>query len=140
MTPCLPRPRQRQAGGLVLMLPGLAGAGVLATIAYGSYCQIARAALDKHTHPHPTGLLGQPFYTLATEATTAMGMARPSHWPVCWPWVMVGKLRPARVPPKLTPEVVPSNIARGITAAAVPAPGDWSGPTRHCKAPSISRR
>jgi hypothetical protein len=77
MRPCMPllsKPRRRQAGGLLaLVLLGLAGAGVLATIAYGSYYQIARGTQDTVTRTHTAGLLTQAAYTLATETTDSDG-------------------------------------------------------------------
>lgn len=61
--------RSRQSGGmLALVMLGLAGAGVLATIAYGSYYQIARGSLDTVTRAQSSAMLTQASYTLSTES------------------------------------------------------------------------
>ena len=66
--------RHKQQGSLLtLVLLGLAAAGVLATLAYGSYYQIARGTQDTVTRASSAALLTQAAYTLATEATDTDG-------------------------------------------------------------------
>ena len=71
---------KRQRGSvLTLILLGLLAAGVLASIAYGSYYQITRGTQDTAMRTHSGALLTQAAYTLATEAsdTDADGIAEP---------------------------------------------------------------
>jgi hypothetical protein len=72
----------RSASGsiLTLVLLGILGAGVLATIAYGSYYQIARGTQDTVNRTNAATTLTQAAYTLATEAadTDADGVAEPT--------------------------------------------------------------
>jgi hypothetical protein len=61
--------RREQTGSLLtLVLLGLVAAGVLATIAYGSYYQIARGTQDTVLRSNASALLTQAAYTLATES------------------------------------------------------------------------
>lgn len=61
--------RREQTGSLLtLILLGLVAAGVLATIAYGSYYQIARGTQDTVLRSNASALLTQAAYTLATES------------------------------------------------------------------------
>jgi hypothetical protein len=72
--------RRRQQGGLLAMvLLGLLAVSVLATIAYGSYYQIARGTMDTVNRANASALLTQAAYTLASEArdTDADGHAEP---------------------------------------------------------------
>jgi len=72
--------RNRQSGSFVtLVMVGLVAAGVLATIAYGSYYQIARGSQDTAARANSSALLNQAAYTLATEAadTDGDGIAEP---------------------------------------------------------------
>jgi hypothetical protein len=72
--------RQAQSGSvLTLVLIGLAAVAVLATIAYGSYYQIARGTQDTANRARASALLTQAAYTLATEAsdTDGDGIAEP---------------------------------------------------------------
>lgn len=71
---------RKQAGSIVtLVLLGLLAAGVLATIAYGSYYQIARGVQDTVLKANASALLTQAAYTLAAEAgdTDGDGIAEP---------------------------------------------------------------
>lgn len=71
---------KRQRGSvLTLILLGLLAAGVLASVAYGSYYQITRGTQDTAMRTHSGALLTQAAYTLATEATDtdADGIAEP---------------------------------------------------------------
>jgi hypothetical protein len=62
--------RSKQGGSLLVMvLLGLLAAGVLATIAYGSYYQITRGTQDTVLRSNSSALLTQATYTLATEAS-----------------------------------------------------------------------
>jgi hypothetical protein len=54
-----------------MVMLGLLAAGVLATIAYGSYYQIARGTTDTVNRAQASALLTQASYTLAAEAATA---------------------------------------------------------------------
>jgi hypothetical protein len=71
--------RQQQGSILTLVLLGILAVGVLATLAYGSYYQIARGTLDTVNRAHSSALLTQAAYTLATEAsdTDMDGTAEP---------------------------------------------------------------
>lgn len=71
--------RQQQGSILTLVLLGILAVGVLATLAYGSYYQIARGTQDTVNRVNSSALLTQAAYTLATEArdTDADGMAEP---------------------------------------------------------------
>lgn len=61
--------RRSQTGSLLaLVMLGLAAVAVLATIAYGSYYQIARGTQDTITRAQSAALLTQAAYTLVTEA------------------------------------------------------------------------
>lgn len=61
--------RRRQRGGLLAMvLLGLLAVSVLATIAYGSYYQIARGTMDTVNRANASALLTQAAFTLASEA------------------------------------------------------------------------
>jgi hypothetical protein len=73
--------RRQQSGSLlVLLMLGLAAAGVLATLAYGSYYQVARGTQETVTRANSSALLTQAAYTLATEAsdTDTDGTTEPS--------------------------------------------------------------
>lgn len=60
----------RQSGGiLAFTLLALVTLGVLATLAYGSYFQIARGTQDTVMRAQASALLTQGAYTLATEAS-----------------------------------------------------------------------
>jgi type II secretory pathway pseudopilin PulG len=64
--------RRHQSGSaLTLVMLGILAAGVLATIAYGSYYQIARGTQDTMNRTQSAALLTQAVYALATEAATA---------------------------------------------------------------------
>jgi hypothetical protein len=64
--------RHRQQGNvLALVMLGLLAAGVLATIAYGSYYQIARGTTDTVNRANASALLTQAAYALAAEAAVA---------------------------------------------------------------------
>ena len=63
--------RYQRGNVLALVMLGLLAAGVLATIAYGSYYQIARGTTDTVNRANASALLTQASYTLATEAATA---------------------------------------------------------------------
>jgi hypothetical protein len=64
--------RRHQTGSvLTLVMLGILAAGVLATIAYGSYYQIARGTQDTMNRTQSAALLTQAVYALATEAATA---------------------------------------------------------------------
>jgi hypothetical protein len=66
------RLRRRQQGNvLALVMLGLLAAGVLASVAYGSYYQIARGSTDTVNRANASALLTQASYTLATEAAAA---------------------------------------------------------------------
>ena len=71
--------RQQQGSILTLVLLGLLAVAVLATIAYGSYYQIARGTQDTVNRVNSSALLTQAAYTLATEARDidADGMTEP---------------------------------------------------------------
>lgn len=72
--------RNQQSGSVVtLVMLGLVAAGVLATLAYGSYYQIARGTQDTVTRAHSSAFLTQAAYTLATEAVDSDvdGIAEP---------------------------------------------------------------
>jgi hypothetical protein len=71
--------RQQQGSILTLVLLGILAVGVLATLAYGSYYQIARGTLDTVNRANSSALLTQAAYTLATEArdADADGIAEP---------------------------------------------------------------
>jgi hypothetical protein len=71
-------PRQR-GSVLTLILLGLLAAGILASIAYGSYYQITRGTQDTALRTYSGALLTQAAYTLATEASDADadGIAEP---------------------------------------------------------------
>jgi len=56
---------------LAMVMLGLLAAGVLATIAYGSYYQIARGTTDTVNRAQASALLTQASYTLAAEAASA---------------------------------------------------------------------
>lgn len=61
---------RKQSGSIVtLVMLGLAAAAILATIAYGSYYQIARGVQDTVLKANASALLTQAAYALATEAT-----------------------------------------------------------------------
>jgi hypothetical protein len=62
---------QQQGNVLALVMLGLLAAGVLATIAYGSYYQIARGSSDTVNRANASALLTQAAYTLAAEAAVA---------------------------------------------------------------------
>jgi type II secretory pathway pseudopilin PulG len=63
--------RRHQTGSvLTLVLLGILAAGVLATIAYSSYYQIARGTQDTMNRTQSAALLTQAVYALATEAAT----------------------------------------------------------------------
>ncbi|MDP3438075.1 MAG: hypothetical protein Q8R95_00585 [Azonexus sp.] len=71
---------RKQSGSiLTLVLLGLLAAGVLATIAYGSYYQIARGVQDTVLKANASALLTQAAYALAAEAgdTDSDGVAEP---------------------------------------------------------------
>jgi hypothetical protein len=71
--------RWQQGSVLTLVMLGILAAGVLATIAYGSYYQIARGTMDTMNRANSSALLTQAAYTLATEAkdTDADGTIEP---------------------------------------------------------------
>ena len=72
--------RPQQSGSvLTMVLLGLAAVAVLATIAYGSYYQIARGTQDTANRARASALLTQAAYTLSTEAsdTDGDGIAEP---------------------------------------------------------------
>lgn len=58
---------------MTLVMLGLVAAGVLATLAYGSYYQIARGSQDTAARANASALLNQAAYTLATEASDTDG-------------------------------------------------------------------
>jgi hypothetical protein len=60
--------RNQQGSVLTLVMLGILATGVLATIAYGSYYQIARGTQDTMNRANSSALLTQGAYTLATEA------------------------------------------------------------------------
>lgn len=61
--------KNQRGSVLTLILLGLLAAGILASIAYGSYYQITRGTQDTAMRTHSGALLTQAAYTLATEAT-----------------------------------------------------------------------
>jgi hypothetical protein len=73
------RRHQQHGSVLALVMLGILAAGVLATIAYGSYYQIARGTMDTMNRANSSALLTQAAYTLATEAkdTDADGTIEP---------------------------------------------------------------
>jgi hypothetical protein len=60
--------RQQQGSVLTLVMLGILAAGVLATIAYTSYYQIARGTMDTVNRAQSSALLTQATYILAAEA------------------------------------------------------------------------
>ena len=63
--------RHHQTGSaLTLVMLGILAAGVLATVAYGSYYQISRGTQDTMNRTQSAALLTQAAYALATEAAT----------------------------------------------------------------------
>jgi len=60
--------RQQQGSVLTLVMLGILAAGVLATIAYGSYYQIARGTQDTMNRTQSSALLTQGAYALTTES------------------------------------------------------------------------
>jgi hypothetical protein len=72
--------RREQTGSLLtLVLLGLVAAGMLATIAYGSYYQIARGVQETVIKANASALLTQAAYTLAAESrdTDSDGVIEP---------------------------------------------------------------
>ena len=72
--------RSNQSGSvLAIVLFGLGAVGVLATLAYGAYYQIARGTQDTVDRARASALLTQAAYTLATEASDsdADGISEP---------------------------------------------------------------
>ena len=66
--------RKKESGSVLsLTLLGLAAVAVLATIAYGSYYQIARGTQDTANRARSSALLTQAAYTLTTEASNTYG-------------------------------------------------------------------
>jgi hypothetical protein len=63
--------RLQQGNVLALVMLGLLAAGVLASIAYGSYYQITRGSADTVNRANASALLTQAAYTLAAEAAVA---------------------------------------------------------------------
>ena len=72
-------PRLQHGSVLTLVLLGLLGASVLATIAYGSYYQIARGTQDTINRANSSALLTQAAYALLMESrdVDADGIAEP---------------------------------------------------------------
>jgi hypothetical protein len=63
--------RMQRGNVLALVMLGLLAAGVLATIAYGSYYQITRGTADTVNRANASVLLTQAAYALAAEAAVA---------------------------------------------------------------------